>query len=98
MVEITLKNGSKFQISEMNFKGKLIDSNGAEPGGITTFPFTESDVNKLNAQVPIQMIYNGMFESETEPENATESAADGESDSSQQATESGETEQVEAGQ
>ena len=52
MVEITLKNGSKFQISEMNFKGKLIDSNGAKPGGITTFPFTESDVNKLNAQVP----------------------------------------------
>jgi hypothetical protein len=95
MVEITLKNGSKFQIAEMNFKGKLIDSNGVEPGGITTFPFTESDVNKLNAQVPIQMIYNGMFGSETESENATEFAATGQDGISQPEIESAETEHVE---
>ena len=48
MVEITLKNGSKFQIQTLVFHGKIIDSNGTEPGGNATYPFTESDVNALN--------------------------------------------------
>ena len=61
MVEITLKNGSKFQIHTLVFHGKPIDSNGTEAGGNTTYPFTESDVNALNSVVPLQAAYNAVF-------------------------------------
>ena len=37
MVEITLKNGSKFQIQTLVFHGKIIDSNGTESGGNATY-------------------------------------------------------------
>ena len=84
MVEITLKNGSKLQIYEMNFKGKLLDSNGTEAGGVTVYPFTEADVNKLNAQVPLQALYNGMF---IEPE--IEDGADGDGSDEGAETEGG---------
>ena len=61
MVEITLKNGSKFQIKSLVFHGKIIDSNGEEPGGNATYPFTESDVDKLNTIVPLQAAYNAVY-------------------------------------
>ena len=61
MVEITLKNGSKFQIQTLVFHGKIIDSNGTEAGGNATYPFTESDVNALNNIVPLQAAYNAVF-------------------------------------
>ena len=61
MVEITLKNGSKFQIQTLVFHGKIIDSNGTEAGGNATYPFTESDVNALNNVVPLQAAYNAVF-------------------------------------
>ena len=61
MVEITLKNGSKFQIQTLVFHGKIIDSNGTEAGGNATYPFTESDVNALNSGVPLQEAYNAVF-------------------------------------
>lgn len=61
MVEIILKNGSKFQIQTLVFHGKIIDSNGTEAGGNATYPFTESDVNALNSVVPLQAAYNAVF-------------------------------------
>ena len=61
MVEITLKNGSKFQIKSLVFHGKIIDSNGSEPGGNATYPFTESDIDKLNSIVPLQAAYNAVY-------------------------------------
>lgn len=61
MVQITLKNGSKLEIKNLIFQGKIIDSNGTEAGGNTNFVFTESEVNALNERVPLQQAYNGVF-------------------------------------
>ncbi len=72
MVEITLKNGSKLQIKNLVFQGKIIDSNGAEAGGNTNFVFTESEVNALNAKVPLQAAYNSVFVPQVEDEPKTE--------------------------
>ena len=74
MVEITLKNGSKFQIQTLVFHGKIIDSNGTEAGGNATYPFTESDVNALNNLVPLQAAYNAVFMPATTAEGAKETA------------------------
>ena len=74
MVEITLKNGSKFQIQTLVFHGKIIDSNGTEPGGNATYPFTESDVNALNNVVPLQAAYNAVFMPATTDKGAEETA------------------------
>ena len=74
MVEITLKNGSKFQIQTLVFHGKIIDSNGTEAGGNATYPFTESDVNALNNLVPLQAAYNAVFMPATTDKGAEESA------------------------
>lgn len=73
MVEITLKNGSKFRIKTLTFQGKIIDSNGTESGGNATYPFTESEVEALNAIVPIQTAYDAVFNPPTpEPTNEQE--------------------------
>ena len=76
MVEITLKNGSKFQIQTLVFHGKIIDSNGTEPGGNATHPFTESDVNALNNLVPLQAAYNAVFVPATTTANGAEETAE----------------------
>ena len=73
MVEITLKNGSKFQIKSLVFHGKIIDSNGSEPGGNATYPFTESDIDKLNSIIPLQAAYNAVYLTEqTTSDNGAE--------------------------
>lgn len=74
MVEITLKNGSKLQIKNLIFQGKIIDSNGTEAGGNTNFVFTESEVNALNELVPLQQAYNGVFIPQSEDVEPTEGA------------------------
>lgn len=74
MVEIVLKNGSKLQIKNLIFQGKIIDSNGTEAGGNTNFVFTESEVNALNELVPLQQAYNGVFLPVIEEEQASNEA------------------------
>lgn len=74
MVQITLKNGSKLQIKNLIFQGKIIDSNGTEAGGNTNFVFTESEVNALNAKVPLQAAYDGVFIPVIEEEQPTNEA------------------------
>ena len=69
MVELTLKNGSKLQIKSLRVKGVIIDSNGTPIGGETVFVYIESEVDALNAAVPLQQIYDAI----TAPENSTES-------------------------
>lgn len=74
MVEITLKNGSKIQIKNLIFQGKIIDSNGTEAGGNTSFVFTESEVNALNSIVNFQQAYTALTTTVVdEPESITES-------------------------
>lgn len=75
MVEITLKNGSKIQIKNLIFQGKIIDSNGTEAGGNTSFVFTESEVNALDKVVNFQQAYTAITTpvvEELEGEPATE--------------------------
>lgn len=72
MVTITLKNGSKMQIDNLYFKGKIIDSNGEPVGGNTTYPFSESEVDALNAIVPIQTMYDAVFVPPTSDEPQSE--------------------------
>ena len=62
MVEITLKNGSKFQIQTLVFHGKIIDSNGTEwhistsdtvayAGTIADFKYTMSQTEQTLSPV-----------------------------------------------
>lgn len=74
MVEITLKNGSKLQIKNLIFQGKIIDSNGTEAGGNTNFVFTESEVNALNNVVPLQAAYDSVFIPVIEEEQPSDEA------------------------
>lgn len=60
MVELTLKNGSKLQIKSLQVKGAIIDSNGTPIGGETVFVYIESEVDALNAAVPLQQIYDAI--------------------------------------
>jgi hypothetical protein len=77
MVEITLKNGSKFQIESLYFKGKFIDSNGTYAGGNGVMPFTESEVSKLDSALQqfglsLQIAYSAVFPTEQVEEESNQ--------------------------
>lgn len=61
MTTITLKNGSQVEITSINIKGKIIDSNGTPVGGATQFTYGESEVDALNAQLPLQSLYDSLY-------------------------------------
>ena len=64
MVEITLKNGSKLQITKIVVNGMIIDSNGTLVGGNTQYAFLECEINDLNSKLPLQSIYDNIFPKE----------------------------------
>ena len=63
-VRIQLNNGCFFDVERATFNGKIISPEGVDCGGNSTFHFTESEMIKLNAIVPLQSLYSGLFPKE----------------------------------
>ncbi|MBO6102127.1 MAG: hypothetical protein J6P03_02605 [Opitutales bacterium] len=70
MTTITLINGSKVEITSINIKGKIIDSNGTQVGGATQFTYGEGEVDALNAKLPLQSVYDSLYPKPEEPAEA----------------------------
>lgn len=66
-VRIQLNNGCFFDVERATFNGKIISPEGVDCGGNSTFHFTESEMIKLNAIVPLQSLYSGLFPKVEEP-------------------------------
>ncbi len=66
MVRITLNNGSFLDIERAAFVGKIVDCNGRACGGVTTYSFSEAEVNALDKVVELQKIFDAVLPPEME--------------------------------
>ncbi len=66
MVRITLNNGSFLDIERAAFIGKITDCNGRACGGVTTYSFSEAEINALDKTVELQKIFDIVLPPETE--------------------------------
>ena len=77
MIQITFPNGAKYNLTGLVIRGKYIDSDGTPAPGECPIAYTESDVGRLNAIVPLQSLFAAFAAPEEPVDDAAQTSTQG---------------------